>query len=198
MVAQRVPQPQYMTVDEWREMERQSKTKHEYFDGQVYAMAGGTLDHSFVAVNVVALLNRALGRRPCRAYNSDAAARLSPTCFTYPDATVTCDEQDRGRTTEIQTPHVIVEVLSDSTEARDRGMKFEYYRACPSVQEYALVSTRRQLIEVYRRTPEGWMLHIYGPGDEVEFTSIDVHLPVAAIYEGTDVPEIMVLPKGVV
>jgi Uma2 family endonuclease len=196
MVAQRMPQPQYITVNEWRELERRSKIKHEYMNGQVYAMAGGSLDHSFVAVNVVALLNRALRGRSCRAYNSDAAARLSPTCFTYPDATVTCDEQDRGQITEIRTPRVIVEVLSDSTEARDRGVKFEYYRACPSVQEYALVSTRRQLVEVYRRTQEGWMLFVYGPGDVVEFSSIDVQLAVAAIYEGTDVPEIVEVPKG--
>jgi Uma2 family endonuclease len=195
MVAQ-PSQPQYMSVDEWRKLEQQSEIKHEYIDGQVYAMAGGTLDHSFVAVNVVALLNRAFGRGPCRAYNSDAAARLSPTCFTYPDATVTCDDQDRGRITEVQTPRVIVEVLSDSTEARDRGMKFEYYRACPAVQEYVLVSTRRQLIEVYRRTQESWMLHIYETEDEMELTSIDVRLPLAAIYEGTDVPEIVEIPKG--
>lgn len=187
---------QYMTVDEWRELEQQSDIKHEYINGQVYAMSGGTLDHSFVAVNVVALLNRALDRKPCRAYNSDAATRLSPTRFTYPDATVTCDEQDRGRITEIQTPRMIVEVLSDSTEARDRGVKFEYYRACPSVQEYMLVSTRRQLIEVYSRTPEGWILHIYEPGDTVELTSVDAHLLLATIYEGTDVPAIVEVPKG--
>ena len=154
MVAQRMPQ-QYMTVNEWRKLEEQSTVKHEYIDGQVYAMAGGSLDHSFVAVNVVTLLNRAFSGKPCRAYNSDAAARLSSTCFTYPDATVTCDEQDRGRITEVQTPRVIVEVLSASTEARDRGMKFEYYRACPTVQEYMLVSTRRQLIEVYCRNSGG-------------------------------------------
>jgi len=195
MVAQ-PSQPQYMSVDQWRELEQQSKIKHEYIDGQVYAMAGGTLDHSFVAVNVVALLNRAFGGRSCRAYNSDAAARLSPTCYTYPDATVTCDERDRGRITEVKTPRVIVEVLSDSTEARDRGVKFEYYRACPSVQEYVLVSTRRQLIDVYRRVEEGWMLHTYEPGDEVVLTSIDVRLPLTAFYEGTDVPEIMEVPKG--
>jgi len=194
MAAQRMPQ--YMTVDEWRELEQQSEVKHEYIDGQVYAMAGGTLDHSFVAVNVVALLNRAFGGRSCRAYNSDAAARLSSTCFTYPDATVTCDERDGVRITEVKTLRVIVDVLSDSTEARDRGVKFEYYRACPTVQEYVLVSTRRQLIEVYRRTQEGWMLHIYGPGDEAELTSIDVRLPLAVLYEGTDVPEIVEIPKG--
>ncbi len=194
MAAQRMPQ--HMTVDEWRELEQQSEIKHEYIDGQVYAMAGGTLDHSFVAVNVVALLNRAFSGRSCRAYNSDAAARLSPTCYTYPDATVTCDEQDRGRITEVKTPRAIVEVLSDSTEARDRGVKFEYYRACPSIQEYVLVSTRRQLIDVYSRTQEGWMLHTYEPGNEVVLTSIDVRLPLTAFYEGTDVPEILEVPKG--
>lgn len=75
-------------------------------------------------------------------------------------------------------------------------MKFEYYRACPSVQEYVLVSTRRQLIDVYRRVEDGWMLHTYEPGDEVVLTSIAVCLPLTAFYEGTDVPEIMEVPKG--
>jgi Uma2 family endonuclease len=186
-----------MTVDEWRELEQHSEIKHEYIDGQIYDMAGGTLDHSFVAVNVVALLNSLFRGRPCRAYNSDAVARLSPTRYTYPDATVTCDKHDRGRITEIKTPRVIIEVLSDSREAYDRGVKFGYYRECPLVQEYVLVATRYQLVEVYHRTPQGWTeYHVYGPGDEVELVSIDVHLPVAALYEGTDVPESLNTPEG--
>src|SRR6266852_4606293 len=181
-------QPRFMTVDEWRELEDHSEIKHEYIDGQIYAMAGGTLAHSFVAVNVVALLKSILHGRSCRAYNSDAAARLSPTRYTYPDTTVTCDERDRPTTKlrEIKTPRVVVEVLSDTTEAYDRGMKFGFYRECPHVQEYVLVSTKYQLVEVFRRTPQGWTeYHVYGPGDEVELTSIDVHLLLAALYEDT-------------
>ena len=198
MVA-RPSQPHYMTVDEWRELEERSEVKHEYIDGQIYDMAGGSLAHSFVAVNVLALLNSMFRGRSCRAYNSDAAARLSPTRYTYPDATVTCDERDRPTTKlrEIKTPRVIVEVLSDSREAYDRGEKFVYYRECPLVQEYVLVATRYQLVEVYRRTSQGWTeYHVYGPGDEVELTSIDVHLPLAALYEDTDVPESLNTPEG--
>jgi len=87
-------------------------------------------------------------------------------------------------------------VLSDSTEAYDRGRKFGLYRACPTVQEYVLVATKYQAVEVYRRTQEGWMLHVYKPGDEVALTSIDVHFPLAVLYELTDVPEIVEVPKG--
>jgi len=199
MVAQ-PSQPHSMTVDEWRELEERSHdVKHEYIDGQVYAMAGGSLAHSRVSINVLKALDAVLGRGPCRAYNSDAAARLSPTRYTYPDASVTCDERDRPTTKvrEIKAPRVIVEVLSDSTEAYDRGEKFGYYRECPTVQEYVLVSTKRQLVEVFRRTQEGWTAyHVYGPEDEIELTSLDVHLSLAALYELTDVPEIIEAPKG--
>lgn len=190
-------QPHYTTVNEWRELEQRSHdVKHEYIDGYVYAMAGGTLDHSEIGVNVVIALRSALGSGPCRVYNSDAAARLSATRYTYPDATATCSEHDHGHVREIKTPRVIVEVLSDTTEAYDRGEKFGYYRECPDVQEYVLVNTKRQLVEVYRRTQEGWLLHVYKPGDEVVLTSIDVHFPLAVLYELTDVPEIVEVPKG--
>jgi len=188
---------QSMTVNEWRELEQRSHdVKHEYIDGYIYAMAGGTLDHSLVAVNAVALLNDAFGDGPCIAYNSDATARLSPTCYTYPDATVTCDERDRGRTREVQTPRLIVEVLSDTTEAYDRGDKFGYYRQCPTVQEYVLISTKCQLIEVFRRMLRGWEYQSYGPGDEVELTSIHLRFPLAALYRRTTVPETLEIHKG--
>jgi len=197
MVAQPSQPHYYMTVDEWRELEQRSRdVKHEYIDGYVYAMAGGTLDHSLVAVNAVALLNDAFGDGPCIAYNSDAAARLSPTCYTYPDATVTCDEHDRGRIREVRTPSLIVEVLSDTTEAYDRGDKFGYYRACPTVQEYVLVSTRHQLVEVFRRTLKGWEYQAYRPDDEVELTSMSLRFPLAALYRRTTVSEALDAPKG--
>jgi Uma2 family endonuclease len=190
-----------MSVEAWRELERTSHDrKHEYIDGQVYAMAGGSLDHSQTSINVVLVLRGALGRGPCRVYNSDAAARLSPTRYTYPDATVTCDERDRGGVTEIQAPRVIVEVLSpDSTEGYDRGRKSGYYRACPTVQEYVLVATDHQAVEVYRRTAEGWgTFQAYGPDEEMELPSINVRFPVAALYELTEVPEILDAPEGAV
>lgn len=192
-------QPHYMTVDEWRELEQHSHdVKHEYIDGQVYAMAGGSLAHGYISTRVIRQLEDALGSRSCMVYNSDVAARLSSARYTYPDATVTCDQYDRPsrELREVKTPCVIVEVLSDTTEAYDRGEKFGYYRECPAVQEYVLVSTKSQLAEVYHRTQEGWILHVYKPGDEVALTSIDVHFPLAVLYELTDVPEIVEVPKG--
>jgi len=193
------PSPQTLSVEEWRALERTSHdVKHEYIDGSVYAMAGGTLDHSRIGANAVTALTAALAGGPCRVYTSDAAARVSSSRYTYPDATVTCDERDRGRITEIQSPRVIVEVLSpDSTEGNDRGKKFAYYRACPTVEEYVLVSTSHHSVEVFRRMPEGWTAYrAYGAGDQVELASIGVHVAVPDLYMLTEVPEILDLPEG--
>jgi len=163
MVAQR--EPQHMTVDEWRELERTSHdAKHEYIDGQAYAMSGGSLAHGRIGSNVVRALEDALATagKLCDVYNSDVAARLSPRRYTYPDASVTCDARDRSAPdkTDVQAPCVIVEVLSDSTEAYDRGRKFSLYRACSTVQEYVLVATKYQAVEVYRRTLQGWAIYL--------------------------------------
>ena len=193
------PSSNYMTVDEWRELQRTSDdVKYEYFDGQVYAMAGGTLDHGRMGINACSTLTDKLAEKgsPCRVYNSDVAVRLSPGHYTLPDATVTCDEHDRGRVLEIRSPRVILEVLSDSTEARDRGEKFRRSREHPAVQEYVLVSTKCQFVELYRRSPQGSILHTYGPDDTVELASLDISFPLAALYKYTDVPETLDLPEG--
>jgi Uma2 family endonuclease len=195
MVAQR--EPLRITVDEWRELERTSHDiKHEYIDGQAYAMSGGSLAHGRIGSNTVRALEDALARAgsSCDVYNSDVAVRLSPRRYTYPDASVTCDERDQSAPdkTEVQAPRVIVEVLSDSTEAYDRGRKFGLYRACPTVQEYVLVATKYQAVEVYRRTTHGWAIYqSYGPGDEIELTSLGVRFPLATLYKNTGVVEVM-------
>jgi len=94
-----------ITVEQWRDLQRASHdVKHEYIDGQLYAMAGGSLDHSAIAINVVIALSAALAPGPCRVYNSDAAVRLSARRYVYPDATVTCAEDDRGGVTEVRAP----------------------------------------------------------------------------------------------
>lgn len=191
MVAQ-PSQPRFMTVDQWRELERHSHDiKHEYINGRAYAMAGESRAHGRISSNVVHTLEDAPDDSPCNVYNSDVAARLSPTCYLYPDATVTCDERDQATPdeTEIQSPRVVVEVLSESTEAYNRGEKFALYRACPTVQEYVLISTKYQTVEVFRRTLKSWEYQAYGPSDEVELTSIGVCFPVTALYRRTTVPE---------
>lgn len=195
------PSPSFgssMSVEQWRALERDSHdTKHEYIDGQVYAMSGGSRNHGRIGSNVVRLLEDALGDT-CYVYNSDVAARLSSSRYTYPDATVTCDERDRETDeTEVIAPRVIVEVLSPSTEAYDRGEKFGYYRACPSVQEYILVSTTAQGVDMFRRTNQGWKIYEhYGSDDIIEFKSLGVRIPVAALYRRTDVPALPLDSEG--
>ena len=189
MVAHPIPEP--MTVEEYRALVRDDpETRYEYSDGHVYARSGGTLDHSAIGGNIVAALGDRLDGSPCRVYNSDARVRLSATRWVLPDATVTCDERDRGAAEEIVTPRVIVEVLSESTEAHDRGRKFGWYRACPTIEEYALVATDRRQVEVFRRRHDAdiWEYAAYGPDDLFELRSLDVTLPVARLYRGTMVP----------
>lgn len=192
MVAQREPYP--MTVEQWRELERTSHdSKHEYIDGQVYAMSGRSLAHGRIGLNVCIALENALRAKgmPCFVYNSDVATRLSSKLYTYPDASVTCDERDKPTPdkTEIQVPCVIVEVLSDSTEAYDRGKKFGFYRACPSVQEYVIIATKYQTVEVFHRIPDTWIYDAYGPRDVVEIRSLGLHIPVHAIYRDAGISE---------
>ncbi len=192
MVAQR--EPRHMTVDEWRELERTNPdAKYEYIDGQVYLMSGGSLAHSRISSNTVRALEDALGSEPCYVYNSDASVRLSETRYTYPDASVSCDPRDQPTTEQlqVQAPRVVVEVLSDSTEGKDRIRKANLYRACPTIQEYVLIATKYQAVEVQRRTGDEWTLHLFGPGDEIELVSIGIRFPLAVLYRGTAVPEML-------
>src|SRR5205807_4906161 len=126
----------------------------------------------------------------CRVYNSDARVQLYEKRYVYPDASVSCDERDRGTGDTISSPRTVVEVLSPSTEAYDRGRKFIYYRSCPTIEEYVLVDTQRQAVDVYRRaTNTLWTLHIFGPHDQVELASLKISFPIAALYENVTLPE---------
>src|SRR5205807_7053832 len=103
-------------------------------------------------------------------------------------AVVTFDERDRGRVMEVQAPRVVVEVLSDSTEREDRADKFAAYRACATVEEYVLIATRYQAVQVYRRASGDWTTHVYQPGELVELRSIAVRLAVSDLYRLSEVP----------
>ncbi len=118
--------------------------------------------------------------------------RLSETRYTFPDASVTGDERDQGEEDMVQSPRLIVEVLSESTEAYDRGKKFAFYRQCPTIEEYVLVATDHQAVEVFHRTPEGWSAYharLYGPGDTIELASLNIQFPLANLYQRTTVRE---------
>ena len=180
-----------MSVEDYLALERNSvEARYEFIDGYVYMLAGGPADHSTISINVTSLLNNLLRGSPCRVYNSDLKVRLSQRRYVYPDASVSCDQRDRGSIDTVQFPRLIIEVLSTSTEAYDRGRKFAFYRACSSVQEYVLVDTQRQAVEVYRRkTDTLWTLHPFGPGDQVELASLSLSFPIAALYENVVLPE---------
>lgn len=175
----------YFSPEDYLAAEATSPTKHEYRDGDVYAMAGGTDAHNQIAGNLYALLRSHLRGQRCRAYFADVKARIEArNRFYYPDVMVTCDERDTALSTYKQHPCLIVEVLSESTEAFDRGDKFADYRQLESLEEYVLISQTRQQVEVFRRSAEGlWVLHPYAQGDQVSLTSVGWVGPMADLYE---------------
>lgn len=185
-----LPHPSSTSVAEYLQLDRNSiETRYEYIDGQVTMMSGGTLDHATIGANVISILRGALRGGSCRLFTSDARVRISSTRYVYPDASVSCNEQDRGRSDTVQYPHLVVEVLSPSTESYDRGQKFVYYRRCPTIQEYLLIDFHQPMVEVYRREKHGfWSLRTFQVGDEVELISIGMRFPVTAVYEDVMFP----------
>jgi Uma2 family endonuclease len=176
----------FTSVEEYLEMDRSScETRYEYIDGYVRMLAGSTLDHATISLNIAILLRNALRGRSCRVYTSDARVRIAQTRFVYPDVTVTCDSRDRGRVDIIEYPRLVIEVLSPITEDYDRGRKFTYYRECPTITEYVLVNTAYQAVEVCRCERNGlWSFHTYSPGEDIDLISIGFSIPVNAIYDG--------------
>ena len=179
-----------MSIEQYLQLDRSSiETRYEYIDGYVSILAGGTLDHATIGANIISILRRSLRGTPCRVFTSDARVRLSRTRFVYPDASVSCDEQDRGQSDNVQSPRLVVEVLSPSTEVYDRGRKFGFYRECPTIQEYLLTDAQRPMLEVYRREKHDfWILRAYRLDEEVELTNLGVHFAVNDVYEDVIFP----------
>lgn len=193
------PHEHWISLEEYLEIDRASDLKYEYDNGRIYAMAGGTQAHARIAYNIANLLDAHLANKPCRFFQSDVRVQVAEAKYYYPDVTVTCDPEDIKDTLDIiHVPRLIVEVLSPSTEYKDRGVKLRAYQACNSVEECVLVSTRLQAVEIYRRLPPSDLLQIpqgdwayrqYGFGEKVELISISLTFPIEALYRLTDVPE---------
>jgi Uma2 family endonuclease len=187
------PQNSYLSPDEYLQLEEKSEIKHEYIDGQIYAMhgdiysmAGATDAHVTIAGNLFALVRNHLRGSDCRVYISDMKARIEKlNRFFYPDVMVTCDLRDRETATYKQYPCLIIEVLSDSTEAFDRGDKFADYQTLDSLQEYILINTKRQRVECFRRNNEGfWVLQSYtSENNNFQLKSIDCEGKMSMVYE---------------
>jgi len=179
-----------MSWSEYLQRERQAETKSEFYDGEVFAMAGATRRHNIIAGNLVRRLSEALDAHPCEVYPGDMRVRCPDGLGTYPDVSVGCDPLFHDKTQDtLLNPVVIVEVLSPSTEAYDRGRKFQGYRGIPSLREYLLVSQDRCLIEHYVRQSEfdGWLLtSVSGPDDRVELPTLGVSLSVRDVFARVD------------
>lgn len=177
-----------MSFADYIAREKTSEVKHQFLDGEVVAMAGGTLEHALLAANVIGGLTNAVRGGPCRVFSSDARIRVSETGLTtYPDVSVICGpiERDPDDPNTATNPTLIVEVLSESTEAFDRGKKFEHYRKMPSLMAYLLVSQDEPLIEIYTRNQDGtWTLAEARPPGDVRVEALGCRLSVAEIYAG--------------
>src|SRR5256885_5463804 len=178
---ERMSPEEYLTL-----VEQDPEHAYEYLDGRVYMMTGGSPDHSIIGSNLNGLLQAFLRGRRCIVYNSDVYVQLSEQYRVCPDVTVSCDPRDRGAQEVIRYPTLVGEVLSPTTEARDRGLKSFQYRSCPSIEEYLLISSEFPLVEVFRREKQWfWSLYTLGLGDIIELTSLGLRFPVAELYQNT-------------
>lgn len=176
-----------LTPAEYLAFERESEVRHEYIDGEIYAMAGGSFEHSLIIGNLIRELGTALKGRHCFVCPTDMRIRIAAsTRYTYPDVAVVCGEPrfEGDRRDILLNPLVIVEVLSESTERYDRGAKFAHYRTLPSLADYVLVSQTEPLVEHFHHTADGgWVLHVFAGGDALTLASLDCSIPIAEIYD---------------
>lgn len=175
----------YFTPAEYFVWEEQQLERHELIDGRVYAMSGGTQNHSAIAINFLLLIRSHLRGSKCRVFNSDLKVNILHTSnYTYPDLSLTCDERDRENALYITYPCLIVEVLSDTTEAYDRGKKFEKYRRNSNLVDYVLVSSDEIAVDIYHKNDASdWLILSYRAGDRVELKSIGFSFLIEQLYE---------------
>lgn len=187
MVAVKENFPQF-TPEEYFIWEEKQLEKHEYIDGQIYAMSGGSKNHSLISVKFITLFSNHLESKGCETGNSDLRVNIVDTThYTYPDVSVTCDERDKTTTQYITYPCLIVEVLSTSTEAYDRGGKFRMYRQNPVLQDYLLVSSTTIEIDLYHKNDAGeWVIINYKEGDTIELKSINLSFSIEQVYRNLD------------
>ena len=172
--------------EEYLEWEPKQELKHEYVNGEVFTMTGGTLPHNDIALNLASALKNYLRGKRCKPQMADAKVGITRSGpFFYPDVLITCDLRDLEATQFVLFPCFICEVLSDSTEAYDQGDKFrKWYRRLQSLKEYLLVKQDEISVELRRLNDRGvWEIYFYGEGDEIRLESIGFDFPVSLLYE---------------
>jgi Uma2 family endonuclease len=183
MIAVREKFPRF-TPEEYFNWEEQQQIRHEYINGEVYAMTGGTLNHSEIASNFNFILKLHLLEGKFRVFNSDVRVNIHQSDdYVYPDLSVTCDERDKNNTRFINHACLIGEVLSPTTEAYDRGDKFTMYKLSPSLQDYVLVSANKVAVDIFHKDDLGkWDIINCRSGDLIKLESINLTFPIERIY----------------
>ena len=180
-----------ISLAEYFAQEEQAEDRSEFYEGEIFAMAGGTANHNLITINVTASLRDALRNKPCKAFMADMRLLVKRRqLYTYPDVMVICGalQYAPGRNDTVTNPVLIVEVLSPSTEAYDRGKKFEFYRTIDSLKEYVLIDQSRMYVERHRPLGLGrWEMTAFtAPEDVLLLESVDVELSLGAIYDGVE------------
>ena len=180
------------TYADYVALELESPTKHEFLDGEIYAMAGGSEEHSALTAAVLRALGNAVGDRRCRVHTSDLRIYVeSVGLATFPDGSVICGTLAQHAPSPAATalnPTGLLEVTSDSSEEYDTGAKVDYYRTIPALRDYILVSHRERRITVHSRGEQGWMVRTATTGGRVDVPSLDTQLAVDEVYRGSAIP----------
>lgn len=186
------PARQHMSVEQYLLLVNNSDRHYEYYDGEVRLMAGGSSNHAAIALNFGIALDQALGDDAvCRPYVSDKLVRVTPTKMVIPDVVVSCDMADHGESQIIDSPVLVVEVLSRSTEMTDRFVKLALYQAKESIQEIIFISQVIQRVELFTRSATGWLYEQYGAGQCFHLESLDIEIEVRQLYRRLAIPAVV-------
>ncbi|PWK26255.1 Uma2 family endonuclease [Arcicella aurantiaca] len=188
-----LPKISYYSPEEYLHLEREASYKSEYFQGEIFAMAGASFNHNIVNENCSVLVGSYLKKKPCQSFSRDMKLHIpANTLYTYPDLMVVCGDKkflDDGKDV-ILNPVIIIEILSKSTEAYDRGEKFALYRSIPSLREYVLISSTSIRAEVMRKESDLGLWFLASEADtlegSIEIKNINLTLSLSDIYEETE------------
>lgn len=177
------PVQHYISEDEYLQGEMIAEIRHEYIDGEVYAMAGASRNHNILTGNTARILSNYISSGPCITFSQEIKVKTER-CFFYPDVMVVCDDE-QGDEYYTEKPTLIIEVLSKNTRRSDKTVKLAAYKALPSLLEYVLIEQDHVEVEVMRRS-QNWFPDHYFLGDEVKFESIGLNIGVAELYHRVD------------
>lgn len=197
-MGQAEPQSHRYTVAEYLALEERSEVRHEFFDGEIFAMAGADVSHNLIAGNLLVSFKLALRGQPCKVLMEGVQLAVEEgRHYAYPDVMITCDPDDQRAKRLLYAPVLLVEVLSPSTAEYDRGRKFKQYQKLPSLKHYLLVSQTSWLVEWYRREENGiWSItSLVEATDALVIPELNINLTVAEVYEGTGVAPLKIIAE---